>query len=151
MRIQEQDKMHGAALVQIAEARQFTGLNKPEGAPYGVYTLNHDTALMIKYANRSQQKWSFTFFPEHVRTAGRLAATFRDRTFVVLVCDPEAVCMVPWSELAPLLNAGTRTPQAVRCEIPAGKSIRLYGPGNKKLDHTVPRRDVPRRLFETDS
>lgn len=62
MKIQEQDRFHGAALTQIVEHKSFKALNRAS-AKYGHYLVNADRHVFTKYSKATRSPWSFTFQP----------------------------------------------------------------------------------------
>ena len=147
MGITRQDIIHGAVLTPLVEHPSFKALNKPDGAPYGVYLLNDDRPFMVKYGRSQNDKWHFTFHPWHISTASTLAQRYPGRLLIILVCYPTEVCAVTWSEFQQCLDVGAADPQGIRCEIPKGGGIRVYGPRRRRLTRVVPRSAFPSCLF----
>ncbi|MDQ6613351.1 MAG: hypothetical protein M3083_00920 [Actinomycetota bacterium] len=60
MKVQEQDVYHGIALAQLVKYSSFKAINCI-GSKYGLYFLNLDRCLFIKYCGYGNEPWQFTF------------------------------------------------------------------------------------------
>lgn len=149
MPIQDQDLYHGAAIVPMVEFPRFKAINRAPDSEYGVYLLNTDTALMVKYAKATNAsgKWVFDFSPDQLRNARTLEVRHRGQFYAVFVCYPKAVLALTWGELSSVVSLGSNRSQVVYCEIPPNKQIAVSGKGKKRLGRNVPRGEFPKRLF----
>lgn len=131
MKVQEQDRYHGPALMQIVEHNSFKALNKAD-EQYGHYLVNQDTRLWLKYSGSDSGPWSFTFHPADV-TALRSDIQSKGKNFVVLACGHHTICCLSEVEIASLIDLGASAPQWVKVESPEGKQMRVTGSlSNKK-------------------
>lgn len=143
MKVQEQDIYHGIALTQLVEHSSFKAVNKTSKT-YGLYDLNHDRRLFVKYRSNENEPWSFTFQPAEMKVIG--VPTERD-TFVALVCGTTTVCALMLDELEAVLDLSVNGTQWVRVEAPAGASMRVFGPLGR-LPRVVPHNSYPQKLFD---
>jgi hypothetical protein len=143
MGIDHKDFMHGAALVAIADAKEFTALNKAS-AKYGHYVVNHNRDLFIKYSDGSGPgDYFFTFQAADKRLIEKTAP--RGRVFVVLVCGDEAITGLSRDELSELIDIESAEAQAVKVAVPPGRQLRVKGPGGSLPP--IPRRSFPERIL----
>jgi hypothetical protein len=143
MKVQEQDIYHGIALTQLVEHASFKAINKTSKT-YGLYDLNQDRRLFIKYRSNTEEPWSFTFQPAEMEVIG--APSERD-TFVALVCGTTTVCALTLNELETLIDLTNAGSQWVRVEAPPGASMRVLGPLGH-LPNVVPHNSYPAKLFQ---
>jgi hypothetical protein len=68
MKIQEQDFYFGCALAQIADhVAASTTVTKIEGKT-GLYEINGDRQILIKYSTVEGNEWAFTFPKDEIAT-----------------------------------------------------------------------------------
>ncbi len=145
MKIQEQDRFHGAALTQIVEHKSFKALNKASDK-YGHYLINTDRHVFIKYRKAESTPWSFTVQPEELRAiAAELVAG--PTVYLALVCGSVTICALRSDEIQSVLDLSATEPQWIRVNVPKGGSCHVTGSGGA-LKRTVPHNSFPNKLFE---
>lgn len=143
MKIQQKDLFHGAALTQLTEHLSFKALNKAD-TKYGHYMVNTDRRLMVKLTEKPSAPWTFTFQPDDLNTlSSDMASGFR--TFVVLVCGRETICLLPERDFLVLLDLSSTGAQWIRVEIPRA-SMRVRG-SSGRLSHAIAHKDFPENVF----
>jgi hypothetical protein len=144
MKIQEQDRFHGAALTQIVEHESFKALNKANER-YGHYLINADRHVFVKYRKADATPWSFTFQPEELKAIS--AELSADRTvYLALVCGTTTICALASDELRAVVNLSATASQWVRVAVPKGGSCHVSGSAGK-LNRSVPHNSYPNKLF----
>lgn len=110
MRIDDNHKFHGAALIQIAEDPHFTAINavRFDGQPaHDVFRINDDIGVYLKYSQKPIGKYKeylFNFKQEHLEMLKKLATT-TERVFVALVCvNGREICCLPYQRLLELIG-----------------------------------------------
>ena len=99
MKIADDHKFHGAALLQIAEDPRFTAINSIEiegQRSRSAYRINDTTGIFLKYASKPSRigEYPFTFTEGHLRELDAIDSQM-DQTFLALVCveDREIACL----------------------------------------------------------
>jgi len=165
MKIQEEHKFHGAALIQIAEHPRFTAINPlvlSGKSMKNFYRINDKIAVYLRYANtttRTHKEHVFTFNQEHFNTLHSVLDTV-DEIFIVFVCAiGKEICCVPYFELLTMKfdRDGYSTIKtksySFMVTVQKGKQMRLYqnqpGTRNTILDKSllVKRKSFPDILF----
>jgi hypothetical protein len=146
MKIQEQDRYHGPALMQIVEHDSFKALNKTD-EKYGHYLVNNDTRLWIKYRTTEKRDWRFTIQPSE---AADLAADFKltKKTYLILVCGKHTICCLDRAQIESLIDAKDASSQWIRVEAPAHKNMRITGSLNKRNPILFAHKRFPSCIFE---
>ena len=129
MKTQVHDLLHGAALTQVVEHKDFKALNKAS-TEYGHYQINEDRRLWVKYLSKKGPNWQFKFSPDEARRIQVDAEEHPDaRVFVVLVCGDHTVCLLSADDLWSILDRNDRDDtQTVRVSAPQGRSMEVSGP-----------------------
>lgn len=146
MKIQEQDRYHGPALMQIVEHDSFKALNKADGS-YGHYRVNADVCLLVKYRTNNGPAWRFTFSAQDVA----ILAKDQDngRSLLVLVCGDATICALTADEYEALLDLDADNQQWISVESPEGKQLRCAG-SMGALHTKVPHNRFPNIVFAED-
>jgi hypothetical protein len=144
MKIQEQDRFHGAALTQIVEHDSFKALNRAS-TKYGHYLVNADRHVFVKYSKSTRSPWSFTF-QSHDFQSIQAEVSAGHLVFVCLVCGTVTVCALSKDELVALIDLHASNAQWVRVEVPPGGSCHVSG-SLGKLKRTVPHNSFPEKVF----
>jgi hypothetical protein len=166
MKIHDDHFYHGAALIQIAEHKQFTAINalNLRGEKHrNAYLINDRIGVFLKYCvkpNRSYKEYTFTFSLDHLRSLEQIRSKV-GVLFLVLVCvKGREICCLTYQEFSTFVEMrraykGEEENQYVlKITIPKGKSIRAYvdAPGQKKTilgdPIVVARNRFPNVLFE---
>jgi len=142
MKVQDQDIYHGIALTQLVEHDSFKAINKTS-PKYGLYDLNQNRRLFVKYSTNVGEVWQFTFGPVELALIG---AESERSTFVVLVCGTTTVCALSLDEIETALDLGATGTQWIRVEAPAGASMRVTG-SIGSLRHVVPHNSYPNKVL----
>lgn len=145
MKIQEQDRFHGAALTQIVEHRSFKALNKAS-EKYGHYLINTDRHVFVKYRKPESTPWGFTVQPEELRAIAREIVAGHI-VYLALVCGPVTICALASDEIRSVLDLSAMESQWVRVSVPKGGSCHVTGSAGG-LKRTVPHNSFPNKLFE---
>lgn len=142
--------MHGAAISLITSQGEFQSITKPPGASQSEYLLNHDSALYMKYATEdadNENRWMFWFTPEHQEAIKRLSERYRNRTFIVLICYDEWVCILSYDEYRQCLDENQVENEWIEVTRPDGGGFRVRGKKDR-LSRIIPLNAFPRILFE---
>ena len=138
MKIAEDHKFHGAALLQIAEDPRFTAINSIEiegQRSRSAYRINDTTGIFMKYASspsRNLGEYAFTFTDDHLEELEAIDSQMAN-TFIALVCvkDREIACL-PLPQLQKLVarrlkEKGEPEDQyVVLVTAPERKKLRVY-------------------------
>lgn len=165
MKIRDDHLYHGAALIQVAEHKQFTAINSLKvGAQIhpNAYKVNDEIALYLKYATkktRAHSEYIFNFSKQHLSDLQKIQRG-NPKTFAALVCvGAREVCCISYEELASMVDArqkekGAKEDQyTILVTVPTGKSMRVYvnAPGKKNTmlgkAKIIKRSDFPSRIF----
>ncbi len=165
MKIDEDHKFHGAALVQIAEDPHFTAINalKLNGeTARNAYRINDNIGVYLKYATKPvtrYKEYRFTFSKEHLDLLVKLKSA-TGKVYLALVCvSGREICCLPYEKLLELIEArhaakGSKEEQyVIPVVLPQRKSFRVYinSPGERGRilgeEHIVSRNDFPSKLF----
>ena len=145
MKIQEQDRYHGPALMQIVEHDSFKALNRAT-KKYGHYLVNANREVFVKYATNQQSPWNFNLQPDELQ-ALRQAAESRNHVFLCLVCGPVTICALNEDEIGRILKLKRPNAQWIRVTVPLRGSCHVAGSKGELL-HTVPHNSFPNKVFQ---
>lgn len=142
MKVQTKDIYYGIALSQIAEYPTYTSINKIMEKE-GMFQINDDKQILIKYATKSDKsgEWRFTFHK------GDLDEFPAFGSFIVLVCELNAICLLPLDSIAELIDVHSKTSQWVSVYYPSGGQMRVRG-SKGEFKNTIPHNDFPMKIFE---
>ena len=145
MKIQEKDRIHGAALTQIVEHPSFKALNKAD-SKYGHYQINNNIRLLMRHRSDFDGPWSFTFTEEDVNTL--INDISKDnKSFLCLICGKKYICLLSSSDYEKLFDRLLNKPQSIIIDCPPNSSLHVRNK-TKTLSHTIPHNDFPNKLFE---
>ena len=144
MKIQEQDRFHGPALMQIVEHKSFKALNRASKG-YGHYQINTDRQAFVKYRTSKKPPWTFTFAPDELQ-AIRSSLKSGDKVYVCLVCGSVTICCLSEEELKGVIDASSAAAQWIRVEVPKGGSCHVSG-SRGDLPHVVAHNSFPDKVF----
>jgi hypothetical protein len=144
MKIQEQDRFHGPALMQIVEHKSFKALNRAS-KHYGHYLINRNRQAFVKYRTSKTPPWTFTFAPDE-RQSIRSGLESGDKIYVCLVCGPITICCLNEEELKEVIYAWSTSTQWIRIEVPTGGSCHVSG-SRGALSHVVAHNSFPEKVF----
>lgn len=166
MKIHDDHLFHGAALIQIAEHKQFTAINSliVGGEKHrSAYMINDHIGVYLKYGanpNGTFNEYTFTFNTDHLKSLEQIKNKV-ESLFLVLVCvQGREICGISYEEFLELVERrrkkrGEEEDQyTLKLTVPAGKSMRVYVdfPGQKKTilgkPIVVPRNRFPNILFD---
>jgi hypothetical protein len=145
MKIQEQDRYHGPALMQIVEHHSFKALNKAD-AKYGHYLVNKDIRLWFKYASADTEPWHFTFQLGDLRDLQDDAALMA-QIFVVLTCGYQTICCLSLAEVQSLIDLDSARAQWVKVSAEQGRQMRVTGSIRTREPLLVPHNRFPNCIF----
>ena len=146
MTIDQDQMIHGGALIQIAEHPQFTAINSltiGNKKFAHVYKINDHISIYFKYSRKPKsifKEYLFTFKNEHLRDLAEIAKV-NQSNFIGLVCvDDREVCVLSYEALRTMveqrrLAAGRKEDQyVVAVTAQPRKRLRAYvnAPGKKK-------------------
>lgn len=149
--IPEKDFYHGAVLAAITESDNFSSINKvPHLTKHSshAYLLNHNTGIFVKHTTtKINGAWKFTFPPDHQSAVRQLFDAYKEKTFVVFVCENEAICIINFGIFASCIDLNFIESEWLEIWRPDGGSFRVRG---KSGEHgkTVPLNAFPKVLFE---
>lgn len=127
----------GAALMQIAEHKQFTAINamKIEGEKINnAFKINNNIGILCKYASEPNAggEYLFTFQEDHLDAIDKIAK-HNDHAYFALVCVEDAeICCLSIEDLNTLIayrkKSADRDEDAYQVLVTAeqGKSLRAY-------------------------
>ncbi len=146
MKIRDDHMFHGAALIQIAEDKNFTAINSVRvggSIVRAAYKVNDHIVVYFKHAGKPTPKFKeylFTFKPDHIKTLRALAGA-HEKAFIALVCvQAREVCLITVDQLNAMITArksakgGVEDQYQVLVTAPPDKSLRVYmnEPGRRK-------------------
>lgn len=165
MKIRDDHLYHGAALIQVAEHKQFTAINSLKvgsKAHQNAYKINDEIALYLKYATKKTKAHSefiFTFKKQHLSDLAKIAKR-NPKTFIAMVCvGAREVCCISYEELSSMIKARRNEKNkkedqyTILVTVPTGKSMRVYinAPGKKNRmlgkANIINRNSFPSRIF----
>lgn len=166
MTIDDNHMYHGAALIQIAEAPQFTAINSltlPTGVCRSAFRVNDAIGVYFKYASKpkgSLQEYQFNFLESQLDEIVAIADVV-DELYVGLVCvQGREICLLTFDNVMELVghrrtDAGYDEDQyTVLVTMYPRQAFRVYvNAAGEKNRYTgeklvVPRNAFPRGLFE---
>lgn len=165
MHIHDDHLYHGAALIQIAEHKQFTAINSFElktGTSRSAYRINDKIGVYLKYSSKpatSYKEYTFTFRTEHLQELEEIAKKCK-AVFVALVCvrDKE-ICCLPYKKLLELISVRKKVKKEdedqymLYATLPKNSKFRIYlsYPGKKKTilgsETLIARNSFPDGIF----
>lgn len=145
MKIQEQDRFHGPALMQIVEHTSFKALNRASKG-YGHYLINTDRQVFVKYRTSKTSPWTFSFAPDELATI-RSTLKSGDKVYVCLVCGPVTICCLSEEEVKEVIDVASTSPQSMRVDVPRGGSCHVSG-SRGALARVVPHNSFPEKVFK---
>jgi hypothetical protein len=165
MRIDEQQKYHGAALMQIASDPHFTAINAfeiGEEAARSAFLINSGIGIYLKYATTpvsQYEEYRFTFSSDQLKLLRRLSLKV-PHVFLALVCvKGREVCCLPYEVLLELrarrreAKGADEDQYMIAVTLHHRKRFHVYinSPGSKgKMlgdAVTISRADFPGRIF----
>lgn len=165
MKIHDDHRHHGAALIQIAEHNQFTAINSLKvgrNVSRVAYCVNDNIAVYLKYATEPQGRYDeyvFTFTKDQIGDLAKIQGK-NEKTFIALVCAQDReICCITYAELVEFLAVRRKNAEkeegnlTLLVTVPKGKSLRAYvnaaGVRNTKLgEKIVARNRFPDVLFQ---
>jgi len=142
------DLYHGAALNQLVkDPEEHTSIDKPDSPTQSVYIINHNICLYVKYS-QGDGPWQFNFHPEHQEEIRHYHRRYPDRTFLVLVCGTDGICVITYDEFVSCVDVNFREQESITVNRPARGQYWVRG-ARGRLQHSVPRSRYPRLVFET--
>jgi hypothetical protein len=140
MKIQEKDIYYGVALTQIAESPTFTSINKVMGKN-GLFQINNDKRILIKYSTSESGEWRFTFSPDDL---AELSSGYDN--YIVLICGLETICLLSFVDINELIDTLKDESQWIGVNYPVGGRMRVRG-SLGGLSHTVAHDSFPKNLL----
>lgn len=122
MKIQEQDFYYGCVLSQIIAYANTTQIRKIDGAK-GLYEINGDRQILIKYSTEGNSEWSFNFRRDEIAHIKPNDA--HTLFFVVLVCGARSICLLDAKAIQALLPEEVRKPQAIVVSESSGNRMQV--------------------------
>jgi hypothetical protein len=166
MKIHDNHMYHGAALIQVAEDKNFTAINLLKVGSNvfsNAYKINSEISLYLKYAskkNKSHEENIFTFNKQHLKDLEKIYKAF-PQTFIALVCvEDREICCLSYEELNNLIElrkkekGSTENQYTILVKIPRRSFMRVYvnAPGVKNRilgkELKMKRKDYPSRIFD---
>ena len=144
MKIQEQDFYHGVVLKQIADHPTFTSINKISTKD-GVYQINDNLRILIKYSTTDDSEWKFTFRENDLNELNN--DLYTDKYCFILVCGGHTVCLLNRNDISELINLENNSTQWVSVTYPDGGQMRVSG-SQGDLSRLVPHNSFPRDMFD---
>ena len=118
----------------------------------GLYQINDDKRILIKYSTESDHEWRFTFqkddFEALYNTA--LEDDFEELVshdhFIVLVCAGYAICSLSSADIDELMNADIDSAQSISISCSSDDKMKVRG-SLGDLSHTVRHDEFPSGLL----
>ena len=146
MKIRDRDFYYGVVLAQIAEYPIFTSINKTTRKD-GLYQINEDKHILIKYSISVENEWRFTFRKSDL---DELYDTLRlhDDCYVILVCSERTICLLTSEDIEEILelDADTNRSQWISVSCADGRQMKVKG-SRGDLSHAVAHNSFPTKLF----
>jgi hypothetical protein len=140
MKIQNKDFYHGVVLTQIAEYPTFSSINKVTEKE-GLYQLNNDKRILIKYSTSDEGEWRFTFSRNDLESIDH-----HYEFFIILVCGGSSICLLSSEDIEELLDTDADSSQWISIDYLDGEQIRVKG-SLGDLSHTVAHNAFPKNLL----
>ena len=134
MKIRDKDFYHGVVLTQIAEYPVLTSINKVAQKD-GLYQVNDDKHILIKYSISSEDEWRFTFRKSDLEESEKRCEILGD-FYVVLVCSDRTICLLTSRDIEEILYADTDRSQWISVSCSDGRQMKVKG-SRGDLSHTV--------------
>lgn len=146
MAVREYHFYHGAALSQIVSEGEFTGLARLSECGSGAYAINHDKGVYIKHSTKSDGPWQFTFSQDHQKGIRNMFRKYGDKTYIVLVCGEEGICLLDYGEYAGAIDENFKEQEYLSVDRPEGGGFRVRGAGGK-INRVIPLSRFPAGIF----
>jgi hypothetical protein len=147
--IDNRDRMHGGALMQIVKHPSFTSLNNVESTrnKYGHYVLNGEVRILMKYSSNKNGRWGFTFRDDDLRhLAADMSNIPKKPVFLVLICD-DKICALDRGKINDLLDTSKPGQQVVTVFKPMKRALMRVTSKLRGTPFMVPDSDFPARLL----
>ena len=157
-KINDRQKILGAALLQIASDPNFTSINRadlPNDNQRSGFVVhdddNNQIGVYLRFCSRPAGKFTeykFNFEPGAECDIRKLNDTC-DKTFLALICDQDKeICCLPYDDFYRMMKVQS----TVNVTLKSKGGFRVYVIAKKEELHSatatnVPRIDFPRRLF----
>lgn len=164
--IDDNHMYHGAALIQIAEAPQFTAINSltlDTGVCRSAYRVNDTIGVYLKYASKPKgalEEYQFNFLQSQLDEIVAIADVVEE-LFIALVCvHGREICLLTFGEVMDLVeyrhvDAGHDEDQyTILVTMPPRKAFRVYvnaaGERNRYAGEplVIARNLFPKGIFE---
>lgn len=165
MKIHDDHMYHGAALIQVAENKQFTAINSLKigrTLHTNAYKINDKIGLFLKYASKKTKphdEYKFTFTKQHLDDLEQIHKV-NPEIFIAMVCVADReICCLSYGKLSKLVKSrkdkkGKNEEQyTILVTLPPKKSMRVNintpGKKNKMLGKPiiVKRNMFPNKIF----
>ncbi len=144
MKIQEQDRYHGAALTQITEHESFKALNRGSDR-YGHYLINTDRHVFVKYRKTGDTSWNHTVSMDELKALAT-ACKKHDLVWLCLVCGDVTICALNRAEIMAVVDLNATNQQWIKVEAPKGAGCRVSG-SIGAVRNVIPHKAFPEKLF----
>ncbi len=141
MKIQDKDFYYGVALAQIADYPTFTSINRVTEKD-GLYQINDDIRILIKYSTADNGEWRFTFRKDDFEELHYYEC------FIVLICSGNTICLLSHEDINEILDTNIDASQWVSVTYPDKGQMRVNG-SLGPLSHTVAHNAFPREILGT--
>lgn len=116
-------------------------------APWGksAYLISQRVGLYIKYSTNRLSPWRFSFNKRHQDQVAHLAEVC-DHVFVALVCGPDGIACLSWSELTRVLDADRGRLEWIRAARRAREKYSIAGSDDRR-GFKVADKDFPSKVL----
>ena len=150
MKIKEQDFYYGCVLAQIiahADTTHIAKLNQVKG----LYEINGDRQILIKYSTEGNSEWRFTFRRDEIVNI----KPNEEHTlfFVVLVCAARGICLLDANLIHALLPDGVGKSQTIIVSESGGNRMQVHNVNDelKILPKMVFQKAFPADIFRAST
>jgi hypothetical protein len=140
MRILEKDFYYGAALAQIVDYPTYTSINRVSDKN-GLYLINNETKLFVKYSAVDEEEWRFTFKPDDFDD---LSEEFE--YYLALICAGNTICLLSNSEVDEIIDTDSDSSQWIAVNSSNSGQHKVRG-SNGSLSKLVPQNAFPKKMF----
>lgn len=137
MAIRKFELYHGAVLVKIVRrSRSLTLFERGSDTAWAAYLVNDKVCLYVTSSDQrgvsnGDARFSYTFQPQETKfLRDQLALRGEGGVFLALVCEDQEVALLDSAQARRCIDLESSKAQNLTVLIPAGKSLRVYGPLN---------------------
>lgn len=150
MKIREPDIYYGCVLTQIIEHASTTHISKLDGAK-GLYEINGDRQILIKYSTAEDREWRFSF--RRAEIANIKPNEAHTLFFLVLVCGRQSICLLDVNAIQGLLPENEKKSQSIVVNFDGNSRMHIRNEKDdiELLPRIVSHKAFPAKLLNTSA